>query len=455
MAENVISQHLQNCFVLLAITDKQFLAMARGCVKPAYFSSTITEDVIELCYNYYDQFNDCPGDHFHDELVKFLQGRDTKERKLYVEYLSAVSKLELPSKTYVISRVNQFIKAREFSASAIEFVKLTERGKFEEAEQLMMHALKTGIELQDVGIKYFENAVPTYYDSDSGEALMNIGIEALGDRVTLKRQQLVCILGGHKGKKSWFCVHLASRGIAAGLKVLYVSHEMTASEVETRFDMLFGGVVSKDIYKNVTFTETNHKGEITKRRTKEVGTVYNLRKVLAGRRAAKRFGGNLIIKKYPMGACSLGELNRYLDYLEIFEHFVPDIFINDYPDIMKLPLSDSTANRDRLNRCYIDLKRIADERNILIIVPSQTTREALEKAHLSRKDFAEDIRKLANVDLVIALAQSKNLAEENRMRITVMAARSDEDRSECLISQNIRIGQVVVDSWLEPRNDEA
>jgi len=121
---------------------------------------------------------------------------------------------------------------------------------------------------------------------------------------------------------------------------------------------------------------------------------------------------------------------------------------------MKLPLGDTSAHRDRLNRCYIEHKQIADERNLLIIVPSQTTRDALEKARLSRKDFAEDIRKLANVDLVVALAQSENLAKEDRMRVMVMAARTDEDRFECLISQNIRIGQIVVDSWIEPRDEE-
>ena len=191
MPENVISQHIQDCFVLLAITDKKFLAMSRGCIKPSYFSSTVTEDVINLCYGYFDQFGDCPSDHFHDELVRFLKDKDQKEKKLYLDYLLNVSDMDIPSKTYIMSRMNQFIKAREFSASAIEFVKLTERGKFEEAEQLMMHTLRTGVELQDVGIKYFECTTPTYYDSDAGEELMDIGIEVFGDMVMLKSQQLL------------------------------------------------------------------------------------------------------------------------------------------------------------------------------------------------------------------------------------------------------------------------
>jgi hypothetical protein len=137
----------------------------------------------------------------------------------------------------------------------------------------------------------------------------------------------------------------------------------------------------------------------------------------------------------------------------VFERFVPDVIVNDYPDIMRLPLAESSSTRDKINQCYIELKRIADERNLAVLVPSQTTREALDKIRLSRKDFAEDIRKLANVDLVVALAQSEALAKENRMRITVLASRSDEDRYECLVSQNIRVGQAVVDSWIEPKEE--
>jgi hypothetical protein len=34
-----------------------------------------------------------------------------------------------------------------------------------------------------------------------------------------------------------------------------------------------------------------------------------------------------------------------------------------------------------------------------------------------------------------------------------MGGRSEEDNFGCLVSQNIRIGQVVVDSWWEPDNE--
>jgi hypothetical protein len=437
----------------LAITDTKFISTSRRCIKPQFFSSKVTEDVIQLCYNYFDQFQEAPSDHFQDEIVRFLKDREVDEKKLYTKYLNKVVDMDIPSRDYVLSRINNFIKAREFSTSAIEFVKLTEKGNFEEARQLMMHALRSGVESFETGIRYLDNDLPTYYNSDKGQELMNLGIESMGDLVMLKRRQVVCILGGGKGKKSWFCIHLAGHAISNGLKVLYISHEMTETEVEMRFDMMFGGLVSREAYKNVKFLEIDSEGEVVSESKKVIDTVYKSRKVKRARRAVKKLGGDLIIKKYPMGSCTMGELDRYLDHLEVFESYVPDVIINDYPDIMKLPGGPS-EERNAINRCYIDHKRIADERNILMIIPSQTNREALEKAYLSKKDFAADIRKLANVDLVVALAQSRDLARENRMRITALAARSDEDNISCMVSQNIRIGQAVVDSWREKRKED-
>jgi len=76
MNEKVISQHIQDCFVFLSIMDADFLRMARIAIKPSWFSSQVTEDIIRLCYDYYDQFQQAPENHLHDELVRFLHKAD-------------------------------------------------------------------------------------------------------------------------------------------------------------------------------------------------------------------------------------------------------------------------------------------------------------------------------------------------------------------------------------------
>ena len=217
--------------------------------------------------------------------------------------------------------------------------------------------------------------------------------------------------------------------------------------------MMFSGLVSREAYSRVSFVDRDESGRIIAANTEHVNTTEDIAAVQAGRQAIQRFGGKLVIKKYPMGLCTVGEFERYLDYLEVFMGFIPDIVVNDYPDIMELPGSPAEIERNKINICYKHMKRIVDQRNILMLVPSQTNREALEKPYLGKKDFAEDIRKLANCDLIIGLAQSKELTRANCQRVSIIGGRSDEDGFNCLISQNIRIGAVVVDSWFE-RDDE-
>ncbi len=109
--------------------------------------------------------------------------------------------------------------------------------------------------------------------------------------------------------------------------------------------------------------------------------------------------------------------------------------------------------RDKIDEIYGEHKRLADERNILVLTASQTNREGLEKAHLSKKHIAEDIRILANTDMIIAVSQTPEMERSSQMRVFVMSGRSEQDNFGCLVSQNIPIGQVVVDSWWPNENE--
>jgi len=448
--ESVVSQHIQDSFVFLTITKTKFLTLVRQSVKPEYFSSPVTEAIIHVCYSFYDQFKKAPKDHLFDELQYRIENKSDDEKELYYKYLDRISNMELPNEDYVIRKISNFIKAREFETAAIEFVQKVEYGKFDEARTLMQHALKAGIEKEELGIDYLNNLAPTYYkDDDDRNILLPTGIEEIDSQIEgLKRGQFVCILGGYKGKKSWFQIYLAKMGLLKGLNILYLSHEMKAEEVEMRLDMSIGGLVSSYKPKQIKFPETDKEGIIIREIEKEVNTVHaNQKNILRIRKRAKRFGGKIIIKKYPMGTCSISEMDRFLDYLETYHNFVPDVLINDYIDIMNLPLTDNSSHRDRINRAYIEHKRIADERNILVLTASQITRSALRKKRITQQDFAEDIRKMGNVDLAIATSQDNDQAQENVMLIWILANRSGKQDCGCLIRQNIDIGQYCTDSW--------
>jgi len=449
MAESVVSQGIQDSFVLLAIQDTKFLQAARPVVKTTYFSSEITSNLVQLCYNFFDQFKVAPCGHFKDVVLHFLDGKDPEKQKLYLAYFDKVQSIERPNVPYVIARINKFVQARAFEKGTIQVVQLAKDGKFEEARNVMQAMLRAGIHKEEVGLKYFEEGIPSYLQPHaSNERLMGTGLWPIDNRLSrgLCRTDLVCILGGFKGKKSWACIHLGCVALKAGLRVLHITHELSLEDTDKRYDMALGGFAGSIEFstEDIRIEDVDDQGVTTAISTVPRPTVYNVDQVQTVRRTVRRFGGDLIIRKYPMGSCTIDEIIRYLDYLETFEGFIPDVVINDYIEKMKLPVTDRP---NYINQMYMDSKGIADERKLLMVTVSQCNREGLRKRKLDQKDFAEDIRKLGNVDMVFAISQTEKEAQQNRMLWWVMANRHQvQDYGACFL-QNLDIGQFCMKCW--------
>ena len=346
----VVSQHIQDSFILLAITDVTFLRMARTSIKSSYFSSKVTEDVVNLCYAYYDQFQEAPGNHLYDELVRFTNKFDEDKKQLYHKYVKRIQQMDPPNQKYVISTFNKFVQARELEEYLIDAAPLVERGEFDSARELLQKALRSGVAQEEDGIEYPGNWPPTYH-SNTGfrEVICPTGIRIIDNGIKgIRRTGLTCIFAGYKVGKTWGCIQLAREALIHGRKVLEVSHEASAEEVEMRHDMMFGSLIDAEGPKEVEFIEYDNEGVKTATHTEVRGSVFDMAAVKQLRDKIRRFGGKAIIKKYPMGTCSIGEIERYLDYLETFKHFIPDLLISDYVEKMKMPKAGE--GRDRITK---------------------------------------------------------------------------------------------------------
>lgn len=446
--QNVVSQHLQDCFVFLAITDDNFLKLARMIIKPNYFSSQVTEDIVRLCYAYFDQFQVAPQNHLDDEMIRFLHNRDEDTVRLYTGYLRRICEMSPPNKKYVVSCFSKFVQARELESVLINAAPLVERGDFDKVRMLLQNALKAGFTKEEEGISYPSNWPPTYY-SDIGfrEIVCPTGFEILDERLKgLRRTQLTCIFAGYKVGKTWGCIHLAMQALKTGRKVLELSHEASAEEVEMRHDQMFGSLTSNEIEEAVEFDIYDAEGKLIETVSEIRESVYNEGAVRRVRDQISKFGGEAIIKKYPMGTCTIGEIERYLDYLETFKRFTPDLLISDYVEKMRLP--ENEQGRDQINKVYINLKRIADERNIAVVTASQIKTKYLESNTISEAGApAEDARKLGNIDLGLFFGCSPAQAEKNLMQAYVLVNRSGPQKFGCIVNRNLKVGQMVLDTW--------
>lgn len=438
--EPLVSQHLQTRMAYLSIFDDDFLSKIRLVLDPTIFTQPEAQTIIEACFSYWDLFKEAPKDHFLDTLDKHLVGASAERKTLLITYAKRIRLMKKPNPRYVLKRLSDFIRASELGQAAIKFAQHVSRGQFVEAENLMREAMRSGIRDENVGLDYLVDYQRLKTRGLADDLLMKTGVASL-DKIIggYKRSQLVCFLGGPKGKKSWGMMYLARTALLFGLNVLHITHEMTEKETEQRYDQIFGSMVASSKPKAVTFCIYDSKSKKFKTHKELRPTVYDTKEVQRVRKRVRRFGGRLIVKKYPMGTCTMAEIRRYIDYLEDFEDFRPDVVINDYADIMKGGKNEELRNQ--INALYIAHKGLADEKDILVVTASQAKREAIRRAVITMKDFAEDIRKAANVDLALAICQTEPQMLQQQALLYIVANRSGPQERFCRIGMQLEAGQ--------------
>ena len=448
-----LNQHLQDGLLRLAITDDGFIKLVAGRVDPKFLTSRITSTVARLCFDYFEQFGEAPKDHFYDELVREIQDRPEDERQEYAQYVRKLLDMGAPNREYILRRVGDFVKRREREIALVEAADLLEEDKLEEADNVLYAALQSGIPEEDAGLDYLRDLshVGQYQANDH---LMGTGIRALNKLIGgYDRGQLLVTLGGYKGGKTWSLMHLAVAALFRGLSVLHVSMEVSQRIMETRYDMMLSKRGTKRVGETIHVVGFNNKYDAVKKQNYKIRSVYDTGVILKARRRVTRFGGRLRIKKYPMGQCKPAEIIRFLNYLEAHEGFVPDVLIIDYLDIMDLS-GFRTELRHQLNDAYIWAKGLADERNILVATVSQVRREALKKRHVSPKDVAEDIRKVGNVDLMLAIGREDDDVKKGVAGLSVIANRDGVQDVFCSFSLCFDIGQFCLRSWIGSEKDQ-
>ena len=447
IADEKLTEHLQDLVVKLMIEDDDFLGLVASQISEDYFSSEIVRLCVGVCLDFYAKYKSSPKDHFADELALRADGLSRDKRRALSLYLQKLEGLRA-NKDYVIRRINDYIKAREYQRAAIDFAQLVASGRFEDAQNRMYKALKAGLEREEIGIDYLRDFSSLFLRGEENEYLVGTGLDALDAKIGgFNRGNLVVFLGGTKAGKTWCLVHMGKTALLKGLNVLHISHEVPAEAIELRYDMMFSARGTRNIGEEVEFLYYNNRRKRLEKKKMLVQSVFDKEHIRKLRLALRKIGGRLIIKKYPPGTCSSGEIERYLSYLERFEHFVPDVLINDYADIMRL--SGSGELREKLNAIYIWMKGLADDRGLLLITASQVNRESLMKEYLTQKSVAEDIRKIANVDAALAICQTEEQFEKGVGRMIVVAGREIPQGARCMFSQCLTIGQFAVSSWAE------
>lgn len=163
------------------------------------------------------------------------------------------------------------------------------------------------------------------------------------------------------------------------------------------------------------------------------------------------FGHSLMIHSYPANSANLQRIKADLDVLENAHNFIPDVIIIDYADILA-PEDSRITGRDRLDETWKALKNLSDSRHCLVVTASQANRASFKKKFVTQTDIAEDIRKLAHVDIMMSLNQTRFEKRASIMRVNLIAERDGDfdEYASCFVLQQLALGQVMIDSEIAP-----
>lgn len=224
----------------------------------------------------------------------------------------------------------------------------------------------------------------------------------------ITRKTLNIIGAPINGGKSLFLVDLAVSYVKQGFNVLYVSLEMSESEIFKRIDGNLFDVSVNELDK-ISLEKFKSKLEVIKRKN------Y----------------GKLKVKEFPSGIGSPAHIKATLNELKLKHKFIPDILIVDYLGICASSIikAGSTNSYHYLKSVSEELRAIGQVYDCAIWTAAQFQRNSQQASDVNMDDIAESLAIAATADFMLGLIRSEELDNLGQVLIKQMKNRYG-DRSK-------------------------
>jgi replicative DNA helicase len=466
------------------IVSGTYLSRISKIYKADYFQIDYAKRIAEWCLEYHGSYSAAPRRHIEDMFRSRRREFQDGQGELAEEFLRQISKeheaRDSFNDDYLFEKTRKYFHKRALLILADKVEGFTMSDKVDRAQQAIKEFQSVATDISP-WINPLSDAfiVEVFRNIDSNRILQFPG--QLGSLIgPFERGWLVGWLGPMKRGKTFWLFECAIRAAMQRLNAVIVSLEMNAPTNAMRiyrrmtalpdepgdfvfpvFDCAsnqdgsckmeerakFNDVPlfldpeqkrkplfsSKMDYRPCTFCRGNR--SFSKEDNPYITEVWyrstEISKVLtsdAVMRARRQFlplskGERLRFRAYPAFSASIEDLESDLETLEFTEGFIPDVIVVDYADIL-IPPDKRLIERSALDSIWKGLKGMAEKRNCLVITASQSNRTGITReSSLEQTDVAEDIRKLAHVDAMFGLNQSKTERSEMVMRVNTLAHR--------------------------------
>lgn len=452
---------------LLSYSDEH-ARIIRGAVDLELFEGHY-KTIAGRIYDHLDKHKTAPKDHlrelFEKELLKTKDDKAKRTAGLYRELLQAIrNSYKDVNAGYVMNRLEKFIRHQQIKKATLEVAEVMQKGAVDDdtigrAEAIFTGAMRRKLGIFDPGTFLGNTPRALRFLDDQEQDVFRLGVDEL-DKANLgpKRKTLLLFIGLPKHGKTWFLVNLGKEALIDGYKVCHISLEMSEERISKRYHQALFAIAQHRPEKDFSKTKIVLSAEDgSLRRLKEARFspkhayddkgIYKY--LVRRRRKIEKRLDRILIKDFPTGQLTLRQLETYLDNMELYHSFVPDLLLVDYPQLMQLPLDNY---RLALGKITQGIRGLAVERNLAAVVVSQSGRKALRSGGerkmkvISAEHIAEDFSQIMTADTVLTYNQTNAERDLGLARIHVADARDEEARFTVLISQHYPTGQFALRS---------
>lgn len=388
------------------ISNRDYTHITLPHLKQEYFSSMADKKLFTIIQKHVEKFNDQPSkDAIRIELEKSsLSGNDLTDA---METISSWSSIEESGFDWLVSETEQFCKDKAvYNAIYDSIDRIENDDNIGMIPDLLTKALSIAFDVS-IGHDLIEDAESRFAFYHKKEQKIPFDLDFF-NRITkggISAKTLNVILGGTGGGKTLFMTHFASSFLARSQNVLYITMEMSEEKIAERIDANLLDITLDDLRK------------IPKKMYEE--------KIEALRNKTQ---GKLIIKEYPTSSANAGHFRALINELKLKKKFVPDVVFVDYINICaSMRLNSSNFNSYSVIKSIAEeLRGLAVEFKVPLFTATQTTRSGYNSSDVGLEDTSESFGLPATADLMFAIINTEELAENNNILIKQLKNRDTD-----------------------------
>ena len=445
-----LSGALQENILTLLCFDDVNCKLVRAAVSPQLFESSVFREVAGHAIDFIDQYGEAIKDHLPDHLEGILNGDDQRKASTYKRLVDNLFQArESINGEYILTQLHKFVRQQKLKDAVIKAVEALEDGNIDQAEVDLQQGLNQQALSFEGGLNLGSAEDVLSILDEPEEEGFDLGIPVLDSNGIIPRRKELNMFMAPRGRgKSWWITHLAKQAMLQRWSVVIITLEMSEKRYAGRMLQSFFSIARRDASVKVTRLLHDNQGNLQDLLQEQIERMTmkdpDIRQKLASR-AKREFRRRppIRIKQFPTGELTVAGVNAYLDGLERFDKFTPDLICIDYPDLMKVNPNNLRVD---IGNIIVGLRGIAVARNASMAVVTQGNRESESATLVTGNMAAEDISKIATSDVVITYSQTPAEKQLNLARLFVEKARNEESKMQILITQAYAIGQFCLDS---------